>query len=553
MVIKRLIIIALLLSFSVVSQATITLKIDRDDISLSESFKLFFESDASVDDDPDFSPLEVYFSILGRSQSSSTSIINGSFSSTKTWVLTLMPKQAGKITIPAISFGSDKSTPSILTVNARSNAPTSSNDKDIFIEAEVEDKAPIIGQQVLLKVKIYTRLQISSAQLSEPRTVGFESEFQQLGQTARYSSVVGGKNYTVLQQNYLFTPQTAGQGTLEPIIFQADTGRGSNRIFSPFDQGERIKLQTAPVVISIAAEPSTPHQLWIPAKALKISSQIANGPYKVGEPINLTIVIEAKNQIAELLPLLPLAKQTGFKSYADKPIFENSPTKDGIDGRLTQKYAIIPQKEGLINLPEYTVQWWNTETNRFETSKIPARQIKVTAAQAQMADRTRDNNDVVVAPINLPVNQNNHSTNESLLPWQLLSLAFFILWLATLIYHLANKNTAPKTAVNVKAVKNNSKKLLLTACQNNNAKQSQKYLIEWAQGIFEDESISNIQQIKQRVSKDFAIEIDALQHALYSEQKNNWNGLKLASEVKNVQISKTATEDKKGLKNLYPD
>ena len=45
-----------------VQAATITVKSDRSNVGLNESFTLVFESDGSVDDDPDFSSLEQRFS-----------------------------------------------------------------------------------------------------------------------------------------------------------------------------------------------------------------------------------------------------------------------------------------------------------------------------------------------------------------------------------------------------------------------------------------------------------------------------------------------------------
>ena len=61
--------------------ATITVTTDRASVGLNESFMMTFESDSSVDSDPDFSPLNKDFQILSRNSSSNLSIVNGKISS----------------------------------------------------------------------------------------------------------------------------------------------------------------------------------------------------------------------------------------------------------------------------------------------------------------------------------------------------------------------------------------------------------------------------------------------------------------------------------------
>ena len=76
--------------------ADINVSVDRNPVSLDESFQIIFTATESPDDDPDFSPLEQDFSILNQSNSSSSSWINGKSSKTIQWTLNVMAKQAGE-------------------------------------------------------------------------------------------------------------------------------------------------------------------------------------------------------------------------------------------------------------------------------------------------------------------------------------------------------------------------------------------------------------------------------------------------------------------------
>ena len=76
----RFLILGLFLYVSVVNAATISVKTDRDPVLQNESFMILFESEGSLDDDPDFAPLEQDFQILSRQNSTNMSIMNGRIS-----------------------------------------------------------------------------------------------------------------------------------------------------------------------------------------------------------------------------------------------------------------------------------------------------------------------------------------------------------------------------------------------------------------------------------------------------------------------------------------
>jgi len=83
-----------------VSAATITVRTDRNQISLNESFQLIFEAEGNVDDDPDFSPLGQEFQVLSTAQSSNFSVMNGRIYSSTRWTLTVIANKSGVQSIP---------------------------------------------------------------------------------------------------------------------------------------------------------------------------------------------------------------------------------------------------------------------------------------------------------------------------------------------------------------------------------------------------------------------------------------------------------------------
>ncbi|MCX7101964.1 MAG: BatD family protein, partial [Methylobacter sp.] len=86
-VMKKLLLLLLLSVVSPVFAAQIGVSFDRSPVSLEESFQIIFTADDTPDNDPDFASLEQDFEILGQSQSSNSSWVNGQSSKTIQWTL----------------------------------------------------------------------------------------------------------------------------------------------------------------------------------------------------------------------------------------------------------------------------------------------------------------------------------------------------------------------------------------------------------------------------------------------------------------------------------
>ena len=77
MVGRVVLILLLSLSASGIQAATIRAHLDRNPVTVNESFLLSFDVQGDADGEADFSPLEALFDILSRSQGSQIQIING--------------------------------------------------------------------------------------------------------------------------------------------------------------------------------------------------------------------------------------------------------------------------------------------------------------------------------------------------------------------------------------------------------------------------------------------------------------------------------------------
>ena len=93
----RAVLMLLIMSFSGLTlAANITASVDRNPVTVDESFTLILKADGEPDDDPDLSPLSDDFEVLGTSQSTSMNFINGVFERSSSW--NISPKAAASAT-----------------------------------------------------------------------------------------------------------------------------------------------------------------------------------------------------------------------------------------------------------------------------------------------------------------------------------------------------------------------------------------------------------------------------------------------------------------------
>jgi len=135
-----------MLGYGTLLAATVTVTTDRDTVVLNEAFQLVFTVQGEQTGEPDFSPLNQDFQLLGTSSSSQISMINGNTTQSKTYTLRLAPRHAGDLAIPPIIFGNDQSAPNRMQVTENKTAvPDAPGAEDVLkITAGVDVANPSV-------------------------------------------------------------------------------------------------------------------------------------------------------------------------------------------------------------------------------------------------------------------------------------------------------------------------------------------------------------------------------------------------------------------------
>ena len=540
---------------------------DRDRVAAGESLQLELRVTGHPDEDPDLSPLQRDWDILSRSQSSQIQIINSSISRSVVYNLTLMPKQTGTVTIPAVCFGSDCTIPLPIEVASTSSAGKVIS-APLLLEADITPQTVIAQEQLLLKIRLLRRIDLIDGQLTEPQPGGVAAVIKQLGDAHNYETRRNGQIYKVIERDYAIFPQGSGTLQIPPLQFNGTVADGASR-FDPFSrQGQRVRRMTQPLQVKVLPLPADLAQRpWIPATTLKLQDdwQKQVPQFVVGEPVTRTLRLSAGGVLAAQLPMLQLNLPQGFKSYPDQPHREDQLSRGGITGILEQKIALVPTHPGHYQLPAIDLDWWDVTTGKWQQAHLAAISIDVTAAVAGAVA----NSPVAANPVLPAAEKNLAPVGQKTLPtpvaatvsfqtsfWPWLTLGLALGWLLTVLLLLRQRYYSQrlpevKTEVVAQPDEPAARRIVVQAARHSDPQATRQALLRWCQILYPEFSTGVYEQFMDSADPALSQQLKKLDRSLYGHAGDTWNGETLAEII--MAWQKPEGENNRGkLPDLYP-
>lgn len=504
----------------------IQVSIDRNPVSLNESFQITFTATETPDGNPDFSPLQANFEILNQQRSSNMSWVNGKTSRNEQWVVNLMPKHAGELLIPPIAFGADSSEPAKVTVSDAPQAQADSGNDEIFLQVEVIPDRPYVQSQVLYTLKLYRRVQITQASLNDPEIK--DALVEKLGEDNTYSTRINGMDYWVTERKYAIFPQQSGLFTVAPLTLTAEVVSNQNsqrpRFNGFFNRQitETRRVSSNAITLNVLPVPASfTDPTWLSAETLELKENwsAVNLQTKVGEPLTRTITLTAKGATVGQLP--ELAKPStlqGIKTYPDQPLLKEDKQNDGLMAVREEKVAYIPSQPGEYTLPALGISWFNTKTQKTEVASLP--EVKLTALAAGGGQAGIPSTQ---PQQQAPVQQSNPNLPDTQWAWQALSAVLALGWLTHMLWLYRHSKT--KAALDSHQSENQTKpdqqKSLKTACRNNDPQAAKQALLQWGKHDF---AADNLTMLARHCPEPLQAEILVLNQHLYSGAQTRWDG-----------------------------
>ncbi len=591
----------LLLIISSNSYADVRAFLNQNSTYTGDPVSLTIEATGGSNGQPDFAPLEKAFDILGTSNSSQMSIINGRSSSKKSWVVRLQPKSIGKIEIPAISVGSEKTAPLTLTVGDIPPELKAQIGKHVFVEASValKNPKPYVQQQIPYTVKLFYDERLINYQMFPPNIEN--AIIEEVDKKDRYQVTKNGKTYTVIERNYVISPEKSGSLTIPPAIVKGEikdpnteqqarqNGRRSrdpfqnDPFFSDFFSSSAFRNPGKPITLrsnAIEVEVKTlatafTGKDWLPAEDIIIVDSWAKQPpiLRVGEPATRTLSVQAKGLASSQIPTLELPQPKNARLYADQAVLETYTDGSTLIGVSKQSITYIPNAEGELLVPDIKLDWWNVETQQQQSFVLPGMALSILpgAAGSKVQSSTQ------IKPAPLTEQSQNTGTDKNQFPddvtatekphqkfplWIVITLLSFM-GLVFLAFKYRKKVfkkadfTRSKPLI-IKHKSSTKQKVILgdlqQACKENNPQQAAHLLLQLLQSQWTDKPPQNLGIAAKQLAVGSEI-VEELSYQLYAEDTNSWKGEKLWGLVKEGLQRRVAqaTQKDDGVNALYPD
>jgi len=405
---RTLLFVFLLLTFnctlvadSYAQEITLFASVDKRKISLDEQLvlKVSVSGDISSLPSPKIPPIPGFSSYSsGRTQN--VSIINGKVSSSLTFNYILVPQSAGKHTIPSIELvhkgktyktspiqvevvstrQPPSTTPPVTPPSAAPQTPVpSAPAKEFFITGTLNKSRAYVGEEVIYTFQFWRRTRLlSNPRYQPPDFTGFWTE--DLPPQRNYYTEYQGSRYLVTEIKTALFPLSSGKFTISPSYLQVSVDDFSpDRFFSDdffrnfFSGGRRVQLKTAPLVLTVLPFPeqNKPQNFEGAVGDYQIKVSWDKEVTEAFQPVTLIVEITGRGNVKTISnPEYPSFK--GFKKY--ETISSLNLSKEGyhVSGSKVFKTVLVPQRDGLINLPEIKFAFFDPKLKKYrEISSAP--------------------------------------------------------------------------------------------------------------------------------------------------------------------------------------
>ncbi|MBO7267846.1 MAG: protein BatD [Bacteroidaceae bacterium] len=351
-----------------------------------------------------------------QSSSSSTSIINGKRTSSRTLTFTciLRPKKEGTYTIPAatITAEGEQLTSKELTIKvlpadqkaqasqAGRGAATSQagaiGDDDLFIVATVNKKKVYEQEAILLTYKIYTTVNLTNVSGKMPDLKGFHTQEVEMPKGNREFELehYKGRNYrTIVWSQYVLFPQQSGQLEIPSITFEGTVAQRVQN-YDPFEAffnggssyvNVQKPIRTPKLTIDVSPLPSgKPASYGGAVGDFNISSSISTTELKENEAVTLKLVISGTGNM-KLIKTPEVNFPADFEVYDPKVDNKFTLKAGGLSGNKVIEYLAIPRYGGNYTIPAVEFTYFDIKSGAYKTLKTPEYTLNVAKGEGSGA------------------------------------------------------------------------------------------------------------------------------------------------------------------------
>lgn len=380
----------------------VTAEVDRTELTTDETLTLTLTIKGSGSVAPPALTGLQGFVMLGRSSATSISIVQGKTTAEMEYAFTLRPIETGTLTIDPISVtvdGRSHSTEPITVEVAQGTgaAPQSRalgtvvppaeelSGQDFYVEAEVEDPHPYIGQQTAYIFRFYRAGgMLVQPTYDAPDFVGFWSTDETNQGT--YGTRAAGRAYSVAELRTILFPSVSGKLTIGPSTVTIPGG-----FFS-----RNTTLTTNPVEVDVRPLPDgAPDGFTGAVGQLDIRARVDRRVGVVGDPLTLTVTVTGRGNF-ENMPDPAWPDMPEWRTFDSAATVVTNVNSGRLTGRKVYERVLIPNRAGDLEIPAIVYpyfdpeagEYWTVSTEPIRVSVAPAADVPAAPAAGTASEAT---------------------------------------------------------------------------------------------------------------------------------------------------------------------
>ena len=510
---------------------------------------------------PDLEPLQQDFKIHANRSVYLTEKRGGRTIFISRWTISLSPKRAGSLIIPALNVKGESSQPLPFQVQPKPKPKA----EPLILKTELDTLDAYQGSPIELSVKLYYSLNLQSAALTQPRIEGVAVE--QLGEQLNYTASLNQQRYQVIEQKYLLQALKTGRYRIPELRFNGTD-----------ESGNPLSSASKPLEFDILPLPNNLfQQIRLVASEVRLEQQWQQplNSLRAGDTLNRTITLVAHGVPAQWLPDISLPIVEGISVYPQPEQLHNSSTNDVLVSRKTIEFKMLLTKPGLQHLPEISIQWWDSVRNKPETALLASMDIQVLPFAAELTEhREPDHSPTTQAPAtslaaksSADKARSDTATQWQAWVWAAIALICAIGWSLSqqrskrFETELALLKQAPKpeptSAVSDidPTLQHNSFSALTEACENNDPELAYRFLLDWAAAHWPGMRVRTLEDIEE-LAKDPTLTylLKNLHHQL-QDPSDSWHGDLLIQRIRRLrqQTSQSQIRTRQNLQSQSPE
>jgi len=270
---------------------------------------------------------------------------------------------------------------------------------DAFLRAEIRPLQPVVGQQMVYTVYLYTLSDVAAVAPSAPQDFqGFwVRDIPQPTKLPTDMVEVEGKRYgrVVLVQKALF-PLRPGHHEIQPAEMDLVVRTIERSFFGPpISRPEQLHLRTPAMPIEVQPLPPAPPGFTGAVGRMALAATVEPAELRMGEAATLTLTLSGEGNL-QGLPEPPMPEIAGLEVLPPQQDGEDRISGTVVRGSRTWTYSVVPKKTGTYRLELPGIPYFDPAAKKYELAKVEP--VRVTALPAPAEPRPRPVAAAVKAP-----------------------------------------------------------------------------------------------------------------------------------------------------------